>query len=270
MNRCSTDGVVFYRFESLSKHPEVQHGIFTRLGGASKGPFACLNLGHSVGDDPDAVEANHRLVSQALGLSLEQFVTAHQVHGRNVVEVGLKERGTVVPDTDALITAQSGVALLLRFADCVPLLLYAPSRRAIGLAHAGWRGVVAGIVPATLAAMQRSFGCDAAEIIAALGPAIGPCCYQVGQDVGDQVAQAVGCHAGLRGKPALRDVLRRDRSGDGLYLDLSGAVRGQLELAGVSHIETSGLCTSCHRDEFFSHRAEGGCTGRFAAVLALS
>ena len=265
--RCSTDGAVFYRFASLSRHAEVQHGIFTRLGGASTGTFASLNVGHSVGDNSDAVEANHRLMSRALGVPLEQVVTAHQVHGCRVARVGTEQRGTVVPDTDGLITSQPGVALLLRFADCVPVLLYAPSRHAIGLAHAGWRGVVAGVVPATLAAMRQAFGCDAGEVVAALGPAIGPCCYQVGEDVGDQVTRAVGCGDGLL--PVKSRVLRQDRPGDGLYLDLPGAVRCQLLSAGVKSIETSGLCTSCHRDEFFSHRAERGCTGRFAAVLAL-
>jgi len=269
MIRCSRNGVVFYRFESLDSPAGLVHGIFTRIGGASTGPFATLNVGHSVGDDPNAVKANHERVFHALGLPLEQCVTAHQVHAARVAWVGTKERGTIMLSTDALITCEPGVPLLLRFADCVPVLLHAPSRHAIGLVHAGWRGVVAGVVPATLAAMQRAFDCDSREVFAALGPAIGPCCYEVGADLADQVVRAVGRDDLLRRQPQAPEFSYHDRSASGLYLDLPGAVRCQLESAGVRSVETSALCTSCHRDEFFSHRAEGGHTGRFAAVLAL-
>jgi len=257
--RCRSNGLVFYRFQSLVCQEEVEHAVFTRIGGTSVGAHRSLNVGSQVGDSDQAVQANHGLVFQALGLEPEQVVTAHQVHGCQVARVARADGGSTLPHTDALICGERGTALLLRFADCLPLMLYDPQRHAIGLVHAGWRGVVRGIVPRAVAEMERVLDCHPDQMLAGLGPAIGPCCYQVGDDLIEQVHGVLG-HAAPLFPPR----------GDGTTcFDLPAAVRSQLERAGVTQIEESGLCTSCRTDEFFSHRAEQGSTGRFAAVLMM-
>jgi YfiH family protein len=259
MIRNVNSGLTFYQFESLLPHAQVQHAIFTRLGGRSHGAFRSLNVGSLVGDDPAAVQANHESIYTCLGLERRAVVTARQVHGAHVAAVGRREGGTVIPSTDALISNEPGLALLLRFADCVPLVLYDPRRQAIGLAHAGWRGMVAGVVPATVTALENAFGCDPANLIAGVGPAIGACCYEVGPDVIVDIDRVFG---------TATDLLSA-QPGGAIHLDLPAAVHRQLEHCGVVHIEGSGLCTSCRTNEFFSHRAENGHTGRFAVVVAL-
>lgn len=259
MIRHQHSGVSFYRFETLSAHNAVVHAVFTRIGGSSSGPFHSLNVGQLVGDEPAAVQANHGLIFSTLGMRSEQAVTARQVHGAHVAIVGTSQLGSVMPATDGLISQARGVALLLRFADCLPLMLYDPLRQAIGLVHIGWRGCLAGAVSNTLVAMQRAFSSDPRDLLAGLGPAIGPCCYQVGPELITSVAQTRG---------SLKGFLFTQPDGS-VHFDLPSAVHSQLRRAGVQSIEDSGLCTCCRRDEFFSHRGESGRTGRFAAVLAL-
>jgi hypothetical protein len=177
----------------------------------------------------------------------------------------------VIPATDALITDVSGVALMLRFADCLPVLLYDPVRRAIGLAHAGWKGTVGGIAAKTASAMMEAYGSRPADIIAGLGPCIGPCCYQVGGEVIEAVKESFNHWQGL---------LRPQGYGS-VHFDLWEASRCQLAELGApplspptlggrkGGIEVIQLCTACRTDEFFSHRAEGGHTGRFAVILGM-
>lgn len=259
MMRRVAQGVAYYQFESPALHTAVRHAVFTRLGGVSGGSFAGLNVGSLVGDDPAAVEANHATLFQVLGVRPERVVTARQVHGNHVAVVGATEGGTTLPATDALVTREPGTALLLRFADCLPLMLYDAQRNAIGLAHAGWRGVVANVVPRTVAALQESFGCDPTDLWAGLGPCIRACCYEVGPELAEPVRQAFD----------VCDELLLEQANGKWRFDLPAAVRRQLLAAGVQRIEDSGLCTSCRTDEFYSHRAENGHTGRFAALLAL-
>jgi YfiH family protein len=248
----------YYTFEAFRQYPQVLNAVFTRLGG-SRPPLWGLNVGHSVGDTPEAVEDNHHLVYQTLGISPSQVVTAHQVHGSHVAPVDLPNCGTVLPETDSLITAQSGITLMLRFADCLPILLYDPSTPAVGLGHAGWRGTAAQIAPHMVKAMSESFGTDPAALVVALGPAVGPCCYEVGPEVAEAIA------------PTLTDPRQAvlGQTDGRLSLDLWEANRQQLEDCGVWQIEIGRICTACHAQEFFSHRAEGGETGRFAVLMGL-
>jgi len=259
MIRQSRDGVVFYQFAALAKYPEIVHAVFTRIGGRSVRPFDTLNVGHAVGDEARHVERNHSIVLQTLGLGARQVVTARQVHGANVAVVDGAQAGTIVSNTDALASNVSGVVLLLRFADCLPVMLYDPRHRAVALAHAGWRGCLSGVVANTLEKLRQAYGTDPTELIACLGPAIGPCCYQVGPDVTAKIEQAFPEHDGLV-------MAQADGS---VHFDLPGAVRRQLRQAGVREIEDGSLCTCCHTGAFFSHRAEGSRTGRFAAVLGV-
>jgi YfiH family protein len=151
------------------------------------------------------------------------------------------------------------VNLMLRFADCLPIFLYDPKRRAIGLGHAGWRGTARGLGTHMVSAMVECLGIKPAETIACLGPAIGPCCYEVGPEVAESVKLSLSDWDG-----SLLPL------GDNRFsLDLWEANRQQLSEAGIRQIETSRMCTACHTDEFFSHRAERGSTGRFAAVMGI-
>ncbi len=252
------DGIVLYRFEGLSRAEGLIHAALSRIGGVSRGPYATLNLGHTVGDDLAAVEENHRQALSALGLAPGQVVSPYQVHGARVGVVGRAHLGTVQPATDALVTSVPAVPLLMRFADCAPVLFFDPVQRVVGMAHAGWRGVVAGVVRATIRTMTERLGCDPADLWAGIGPTIGPCCYEVGPEVAAAVEAA--CSPGA-------EVVRRT---DGrTYLDLPAAVEAQLRAVGIEQIENAGLCTACHVNEFFSYRAEHGRTGRFGVVMEL-
>lgn len=260
MRRLTYGSLVYYQFDSLLAFAGLAHGVFARLGGHSRPPWQSLNTGHTVGDDPQAVAANHRLICDALGTSVDDLVSPYQVHGSRVAVVGAGDRGLVIQGTDALITDEPRVLLMLRFADCTPVWLYDPVRHAVGLAHAGWRGTVLGTVGATVEAMEAAFGCSPADVVAGIGPAIGPCCYEVGDDV----VQAVGAAF-----PGVADEFLVPGATGKWYLDLWAANRYQLVRAGVGRVELAGICTACHTDEWYSHRAESGRTGRVGALIGL-
>ncbi|MCD6289512.1 MAG: peptidoglycan editing factor PgeF [Anaerolineae bacterium] len=260
MIRRNVNGVVLYQFESLVGYPRLRHAVSTRLGGVSTPPFASLNLTMVGGDDPGRVDENHRRLCTAVGISPSDLVSPQQVHRDQVVRVGREDRGRVVPGCDGLITDEPGVALLLRFADCVPLIVYDPVHHAVGVAHAGWRGTVRGIATALVSAMQREFHSRPEELIAGIGPSIGPCCYEVGLDVVQLVRATLDTSNG---------VVSRWPNG-AYHLDLWAANDKLLTQAGVRHIEVAGLCTACHTDEFYSHRAERGRTGRHGALAYLT
>lgn len=253
-----------YRFEALNADPTLIHAVFTRLGGVSLPPYASLNLGHSVGDDPSAVRINHNRVWRALGIHRSQTVTCHLTHSADVWVVTAADRGRVVGQGDALITADPGVFLNMRFADCVPLLFHDPVCRAIGLAHAGWRGAVKNVAGAVVQAMVRELGCAPERMTAVIGPAIGSCCYRVGPEVIQAMEASLGQDGTTDGASL---ALFSRRNGQHAHLDLWEANRRQLAAAGVGCIVVAGLCTACHTDHFFSHRAERGHTGRFGVII---
>ena len=259
MRRTEAHGLVTYHFDSLACDGLV-HAVFTRQGGVSQVPFATLNVGRSVGDDLAAVAENLRRIYAHLGLTADQIATAYQVHGNRVAVVTAADAGRVIPNTDGLVTATPGVALFLRFADCQPVLLYDPAHQALGLVHAGWRGVSQGIVRRAVEAMQAAFGTRPGGLIAGLGPAIGPCCYTVGHDVAAAMGYAL---------PDWRQVMA-PQDDDSWRFDLPAANAQQLAAAGVEQIEQAGLCTASHQDEFYSHRGDNGRTGRFAVVAYLA
>jgi YfiH family protein len=203
----------------------------TRRGGVSEGPFASLNVGLWTDDDPERVRANRARVERLGGGRLAQ---AHQVHGTTVVEAD----PDVVPDADGHVTAQPGVAPVVLVADCVPVALVAPE--AVGVLHAGWRGLAGGILGE---GVDRLRALGASTIAAAIGPGAGPCCY----DVGPEVHAAFGTA--------------------GRTVDLKAIARARLEEAGVEAVHDCGLCTMCDPERFFSHRRDGGITGRQAGVV---
>ncbi|MSQ27614.1 MAG: peptidoglycan editing factor PgeF [Dehalococcoidia bacterium] len=249
---------------------QVIHSVSTRRGGASTGPFSSLNLGIKVGDHQPAVYENRARFLASLGLTLPSTVALTQVHGTRVVEAARADGGrgmlpTVPPPeaADALITGVPGLGLLVLAADCVPLLFWDPEHRAVAAAHAGWRGSVAGMARHTVAAMGERYGSRPAQLRAAVGPAIGGCCYEVD---GPVLA------------PLLRDqgrffdrVTTATAQPDRRMLDLKALNRMQLEAAGLraDHIEVSPLCTACNADLLYSERRLGRPCGRFGAVIAI-
>ncbi len=261
MIRHECAGVVYDTFASFEEGaaPGCVHAVLTRHGGVSVPPWATLNLGRFVGDDPAAVETNHERACAALGLRREQLVTVHQVHGNRVARASPADLGTLIPAADALISDTPGLALLLRFADCVPVLFYDPVRRAVGLAHAGWQGSLAGIAGKTALAMQEQLGSHAGDLRAGIGPSIGPCCCEMGPEV---LAQFRAAFAGI-------DAFLQPTTGGRARLDLWRLNAWQLEQTGVTHIEVAGVCTVCHTQDYYSHRGEGGRTGRFGVLIAL-
>ncbi|MCL6430323.1 MAG: peptidoglycan editing factor PgeF [Anaerolineae bacterium] len=255
--RIEESGLTYYQFAALRAVPELRHGLFTRLGGVSQPPYASLNVGSSVGDDRASVAENSRRCVATLGFQVGQVVTAFQVHSSTVARVDRRDAGRVIPATDGLVTDARGIVLVLRFADCVPILLYDAEHAALGLAHAGWRGTLEGIAARAVSAMQEHFGSRPERLWAGIGPAIGPCCYQVGADLRDAFARRFGEQAVAT-------------NGAGPVVDLPRANALALEEAGLQEIEIAGLCTACHTGEFFSHRAEGGRTGRQPALIGLA
>jgi YfiH family protein len=258
------------QFASLARWPGLVHGVSTRDGGVSCGPFASLNLGWTVGDQRDRVETNYQLLCVALGISRDHLTTTWQVHGQHIVPAAAGDRGSMIAKADGIITDVPNLPITQRYADCTPVLVYDGRRHAVGMAHAGWRGTVAGVSAALVRAMVTAYGSQATDLVAVVGPAIGPCCYEVGPEVVAAVRQAFpeAGHLLIR-QPASPDNGQGDPGPGRLHLDLPEANRWQLARAGVDQIEVSGICTRCQRDVYFSHRGDGGHTGRFAAVMML-
>ncbi len=253
-----TSGIHFYRSTLLEPYSLVQ-AVSERFGGVSPAPWNTLNLGSNVGDDAQNVSENHKRLCRALGISQADVVSVHQVHGNQVVRVGRENAGAVLGNADGMVTSDTNVFMLMRFADCVPILFYDPHKHVAGIAHAGWRGTANGVVGHTVEALQREFDCNPADLIAVIGPSIGPCCYEVGPDVVEA----------MKANSAIPESVIVWQSSGKPYVDLWQANAAQLENAGVRHIEVARICTACHSDRFFSHRASGGHAGRFAALIGL-
>ena len=264
------DPIRLLRFPGLGGLPGIAHAVSGRSGGVSRPPYATLNLGLHVGDRPEAVIENRRRLAEALGAELAALCFAEQVHGAEVARVGPAERGRgahaqadALPGADALVSDMPGAWLVILVADCVPILLADPKRGVVGAAHAGWRGSVQGIAARTVDAMRASYGSEPADLWAAIGPSIGPADFEVGPEVAAAFAMAF---------PDACDAILRPGVGDRSRVDLWAANRIQLERAGLdpAHIELSGLSPPADLDRCFSHRAEAGRTGRFAAAISVA
>lgn len=250
-----------YWTSSLLTEAGIPHGVFTRRGGVSPPPWASLNLGNTVGDDRQRVQENLRRVFAALGRPIASRYDVWLVHGTRVVCTSAprpEERPPI--QADAMLTDRAAVTLVMRYADCVPILLADPVRRVVGLVHAGWRGTVLGVTRRAVAQMAACYGSRPGDILAAIGPSIGPDHYEVGEEVVAQVREAFGAQA---------EALLPRPHGGRAHFDLWAANRLLLEQAGVRQIEVAGLCTACHLEDWYSHRAEKGKTGRFGALIAL-
>ena len=232
----------------------------TRAGGVSEGRYASMNVGVAVGDDPAAVAVNRSRLAEAIGAAP---VFLRQVHGVRVVRVGAADAasGAPVHDADAAVTSEPGVACVVQAADCLPILLAARSGRAVGAAHAGWRGLAAGIAATTVEAVCAAAQCGPDEVDAWLGACIGPDAFEVGADV----LSAFGVEPG---SGATQDRRFKAKGGGKWLADLAGLTRDRLLAAGVERVTGGGLCTVSDASRFFSFRRDG-VTGRMAAAVWL-
>lgn len=220
----------------------------TRVGGVSEGDFASLNLGILTDDDPARVVVNRTRLCDAVGADPDGATMAWQRHGRTVTRAqprGIVTPGTVYDHCDGLWSDEPGRAMLLLTADCMPIALARSDgeRPAVGILHAGWRGLLAGIVAAGVRALGSR------RLATVIGPSIGPCCYEVGEEVAAPFREAFG-----------DDVVRDGR------LDLWTSAERALRATGVEHVERFDVCTFCHPDRFFSHRRDHGRTGRQGVI----
>ena len=244
-------------------HIEVPHAFSTRWGGVSVGPYRGLNIGLTTDDSLAAVEANRARFTAASGLPLTPVLA--MVHGVEVVRVDGHGDGLILGD--ACITDKPGQSMMITTADCVPIIFYDPQRPAVGLAHAGWRGTVERIAKATVEAMQRQFGSDPAQLRVGVGPSIGPCSFEVGEDVAAKFTCA------FSGSLWGQEIVLQDGKGQGrgCTVDLWLANLIALYEAGVKaeNICLSRLCSACRDDYFYSYRRDRQVTGRMAAAVLL-
>jgi polyphenol oxidase len=261
--RGNENGLVYYSSEKLERLG-VRHAFSTRIGGISPPPFDSLNLGNPNGspvqDDYARIWSNYGRLTSSIGCGIEPPLRVHQVHGREVATVESSCEFDTDCKADALVSRDWQRVISVRTADCVPVLLCSGDGRTVAAVHAGWRGIVAGVIPA---AMRRMLDVgketSADEFVAAIGPCIGQDAFEVGPEVLAEFTSVFGSEAPIA---AMQD-------GKGT-VDLRRAARMQLLGAGLrgANVDSTDRCTVTHREEFFSHRRERGITGRMAAVIA--
>ncbi|MFC4778451.1 peptidoglycan editing factor PgeF [Paenibacillus sp. GCM10023252] len=275
-SQSAKDPSLFLLSSWMSEHEGLTAGFTGRSGGVSKGRWSSLNTGLHVGDLDEDVVQNRKRVTAAIGWPHEAWTCAEQVHGSRVYEVlpadrgkGRASRADAIQDTDALMTNVRGVLLASLYADCVPLYFYDPEHQAMALAHAGWKGTVLEIAARTLEAMAARYGTRPEAVRAAIGPSIGGCCYEVDAVVIDRVKALLPSFGLSDEEQAL--LLLPVESGKAM-VDLREINRQIMIKAGIMpiHIECTQWCTGCRRDLFFSHRMEGGPTGRMASWIGLA
>ena len=254
-----TDGVEYFTFSSLNQAGLI-HAVFTRKGGVSQSPWDSLNVGSTVGDDPAHVIENRRRSFAAMGRNLDTLYDVWQVHSADVVCTDLpRPPETPHLKADAIITNKVGVTLFMRFADCVPILLFDPTRKVISLVHAGWQGTVKKVGLKAVEAMRQNYGCDPGNILAAIGPSICVKHYPVGNEVVNGIKDALG-------EEAAEVCHYQDAQA---FLDLWQSNAIILRQSGVINIEIAEHCTAGDKEKWYSHRGENGRTGRFGVMIAL-
>jgi len=256
----ASQGLRLYHFEVFSPYAGLAHAVFCRQGGVSPQPWESLNVGGGVGDQVARVVENRQRAFRATGRPPGSIADVWQVHSAEVLVMGApRAAGERPPQADGMVTDNPQLTLFMRFADCVPVLLFDPRRHAVGILHAGWKGTLARIAARAVTCMQDAFGTRPADLVAAIGPSIGPDHYPVGPELVEETRRAF---------PHEHAALLTHR-GEETCLDLWQANALALRQAGVRTIEIAGLCTACNTKDWFSHRGEHGQTGRFGALIAL-
>ena len=253
--------IPFLVSETLGK-AHFAHGFSTRAGGVSEPPYDGLDF--ATLRDPVALRENQRRLAEAVGFDPNRLYQVHQVHGPALVVANGDPAGVLEQQADALVAEPgSGHAVAVRVADCVPVLLADPHTGRVAAVHAGWRGVVAGVIGVAVRHLRH--GGEGRELLAAIGPCIGPCCFEVGADVGETIARSTTSSA----------IARRDEARGKIFVDLRAAVRAQLRELGLADAaiedvpdRTSAGCTRCDAQRFYSYRRDGDASGRLIAVIA--
>jgi YfiH family protein len=250
------NGVTVYEFPNLKALPRVRHAVFTRSNGHSRKPYASLNASFGVGDDPRHVQGNRRVIQESL--AADELVFARQVHGTRILDCakpgGLPTNPPpAAPEGDALVTDKPRRFVAIQVADCQPILLADARQRVVAGVHAGWRGSIRNIIGRTVRHLQRRFSVDPSDLVAGIGPSLGPCCAEF-VNYRREIPEAFW-----------------DYKNESDHFDFWAVSRDQLAAAGVpaENIHVSGICTRCRTDLFFSYRGEGR-TGRFAAAIGLT
>lgn len=260
--RTAGNGVVYYASPLLEK-AGVPHAFSTRHGGISPAPFDSLNLGNpnncGIQDDYERIWENYKLLQAACGSAGRELCRVHQVHGAGVVRAARGVAFDVHQKADAIVSDDPARVVSVRVADCVPVLLSTADGRMVAAVHAGWRGVIAGVVFSALKAMEAGGHARPSEVIAAIGPSISGDAFEVGPEVVAEFRGKFGSAAPVK-----------DRDGGKGSVDLREAIRLQLQRSGVGadQIDASDRCTFRDSEEFFSHRRDRGITGRMAAIIA--
>lgn len=255
-------------FDNLHKTGLVKHCFTTRHGGVSQGCYGSMNMGLSRGEEVALVRKNYEILGDALGFHAESYVTSQQTHTTNVRRVTRADAGKGVfrergyADVDGLITDEPQIPLVIFGADCVPIFLLDKKRKAIGMAHCGWKGTGNRMAAHTLQAMVDAFGTDPADVTAAIGPSIGRCCFQVDEPVVELFRKNL---------PFADEVIFDDpHEAEKYRIDLWATNRRLLADMGVTDIEVAGLCTMCDTQRFYSHRRMGEQRGVMAGVMELN
>ena len=299
----SRDGLAWLESVRLSKLPWLVHAFSTRRGGASRVPSTGLNLGFTEWEGREQVEQNRRRFLRQIGAQDFSLASVRQVHSSHAFVVAAGGTGQIeyqlcgvpsaeqaapsAPAGDALMTAETGLLLAVRTADCLPVLLVDPKQRVVATVHAGWRGALARIIEKAVGDMRLAFGSDPQQLLAVLGPSIRACCYEVGEEVVEafhgRFASAEPFFRTLPHRPEAatdrHSILFLSAHPPGhapeqvpaAHLDLVAVAQHQLTSAGVasSQISVADYCTACRTDLFFSHRKEGGHTGRQMAAIGI-
>lgn len=258
--------VVYLTFPALEKTGVVKHLFSTRMGGVSEGIFSTMNLSYQRGDKKEAVDENYRRIAEVLGCDCNAFVCSDQTHTVNIRKVDRRDCGKGVirekdyTDVDGLVTNEAGIVLATFYADCVPLYFVDAKKKVIGLAHSGWKGTVGRIGGKMITLMEKEYGCNKEDILAAIGPSVCRDCYEVSEDVADRFLKEFGM-----------EVLTEGEKPGKYQLDLWKANEQVLLQAGLSkeQISVTDICTCCNSNLLFSHRASQGKRGNLGAFLML-
>ena len=243
----------------FSSHKHIFALFTTRNDGVSKAPYQENNLAFHVGDKEEDVIINHKTLAENMGYEYSKLVHMRQIHSDKIIIVEPEIHNfNHPPECDALITNLPKIPLMVMTADCTPVLFYDTQKQVIAVAHAGRSGALKGIVPKTLQMMQQHFNCDLKDIHVAIGPSIGVCCYEVGQEIVEDVTKA---------GYGLATVYENGR----YSLDVNAIIREQLQKEGLeqTHLEDHAICNACNNENFFSYRADKQTTGRIAGILML-
>lgn len=248
----SGEGIKYLRYPGLSLYNHLMHGVFTRLGGVSPQPYASLNTSYSSGDLKKNIHKNLSRIKGTFGIS--RLVFMNQSHGNKISVIRTEDNALPleVPAVDAIITDMKDLAILVKQADCQGIIIFDPERLILANVHCGWRGNVLNIIGSVVTRMKHVFGCRACDLVAAIGPSLGPCCAEF------------TTHRKIFPEAFNRFLVREN------HFDLWSISIWQLIQAGLlkKNIELAGICTRCNTDLFYSYRGEGT-TGRFGSVAML-